>query len=255
MRKRAGLARALEREGVRSLGTSSDAIDLAEDRGKFEAITRELGVATPPSGVAQSVEEAVAVAARVGYPVLVRPSYVLGGRAMAIIHDQSALDEYLLGVWPSLVPSDTKARYPHAKTRQIHRVRGKNRLLFARSPAAARDSDAAAPSARATGAVRASIEGTAIPVMVVERTTSTSDGSRWARCSAPFKASAPSWTACSMNRSFDSPKPVSVPYCSSGSTRCRLLTRALACSRDRSALLSSGLRHTSLKAAVSSACV
>jgi len=88
------LARALEREGVHILGTSSDAIDLAEDRGKFEAITRELGVAQPPSGVAQSVEEALAVAARVGYPVLVRPSYVLGGRAMEIVYDDSSLRNY-----------------------------------------------------------------------------------------------------------------------------------------------------------------
>ena len=88
------LARALEREGVAILGTSPEAIDLAEDRGRFEAITRELGVAQPPSGVAHSVEEAVAVAARVGYPVLVRPSYVLGGRAMEIIYDDSSLRSY-----------------------------------------------------------------------------------------------------------------------------------------------------------------
>ena len=88
------LARALEREGVRILGTSSEAIDLAEDRGRFEALTRELGVAQPPSGMAQSVEEAVAVAARVGYPVLVRPSYVLGGRAMEIVYDDSSLRNY-----------------------------------------------------------------------------------------------------------------------------------------------------------------
>ncbi len=88
------LARALEHEGVRILGTSSAAIDLAEDRGKFEAITRELGVAQPPSGVAQSVDQALAVAARVGYPVLVRPSYVLGGRAMEIVYDDSSLQGY-----------------------------------------------------------------------------------------------------------------------------------------------------------------
>jgi carbamoyl-phosphate synthase large subunit len=88
------LARALEREGVRILGTSSEAIDLAEDRGKFEAITRELGVAQPPNGIAKSVAEAVAVAARVGYPVLVRPSYVLGGRAMEIVYDDSSLRSY-----------------------------------------------------------------------------------------------------------------------------------------------------------------
>ncbi|HWN18815.1 MAG TPA: carbamoyl-phosphate synthase large subunit, partial [Gemmatimonadales bacterium] len=88
------LARALEREGVRILGTSPEAIDLAEDRGRFEAMTRELGVAQPPSGMAQSVDEAVAVAARVGYPVLVRPSYVLGGRAMEIVYDDNSLRSY-----------------------------------------------------------------------------------------------------------------------------------------------------------------
>jgi carbamoyl-phosphate synthase large subunit len=88
------LARALEREGVPILGTSSEAIDLAEDRGRFEALTRELGVAQPPSGVAHSTEEAVGVAARVGYPVLVRPSYVLGGRAMEIVYDEVSLRSY-----------------------------------------------------------------------------------------------------------------------------------------------------------------
>jgi carbamoyl-phosphate synthase large subunit len=88
------LARALEREGVPILGTSPEAIDLAEDRGRFEAITRELGVAQPPSGVAHSVEEAVGVAARVGYPVLARPSYVLGGRAMEIVYDDASLRNY-----------------------------------------------------------------------------------------------------------------------------------------------------------------
>jgi len=88
------LARGLEREGVKILGTSPEAIDLAEDRGRFEAITRELGVAQPPSGVAFSVEDAVAVAARVGYPVLVRPSYVLGGRAMEIVYDDVSLRGY-----------------------------------------------------------------------------------------------------------------------------------------------------------------
>jgi carbamoyl-phosphate synthase large subunit len=88
------LARGLERERIPILGTSPEAIDLAEDRGRFEAVTRELGVAQPPSGVAFSVEEAVGVAARVGYPVLVRPSYVLGGRAMEIVYDDASLRSY-----------------------------------------------------------------------------------------------------------------------------------------------------------------
>jgi carbamoyl-phosphate synthase large subunit len=90
------LARGLEREGVPILGTSPEAIDLAEDRGRFEAITRGLGVAQPPNGIAHSVEEAVAVAARVGYPVLVRPSYVLGGRAMEIVYDDASLRSYFV---------------------------------------------------------------------------------------------------------------------------------------------------------------
>ena len=88
------LARALEKEGVRILGTSPEAIDLAEDRGRFEALTRELGVAQPPSGIAYSVDEALAAAGRIGYPVLVRPSYVLGGRAMEIVYDDGSLRSY-----------------------------------------------------------------------------------------------------------------------------------------------------------------
>jgi carbamoyl-phosphate synthase large subunit len=88
------LARGLERAGVRILGTSPEAIDAAEDRGRFEALTRELGVRQPPSGIAFSVDEAVRVAARVGYPVLVRPSYVLGGRAMEIVYDDDSLTAY-----------------------------------------------------------------------------------------------------------------------------------------------------------------
>jgi carbamoyl-phosphate synthase large subunit len=90
------LARGLEQAGVPILGTSPEAIDLAEDRGRFEAVTRDLGVAQPANGVAHSVEEAVAVAARVGYPVLVRPSYVLGGRAMEIVYDDVSLRSYFL---------------------------------------------------------------------------------------------------------------------------------------------------------------
>ncbi|HXE58106.1 MAG TPA: carbamoyl-phosphate synthase large subunit [Gemmatimonadales bacterium] len=88
------LARGLERDGVPILGTSPDAIDRAEDRGRFEALARELGVTQPPSGTAESLEEALAVAERIGYPILVRPSYVLGGRGMRIIYDAGSLREY-----------------------------------------------------------------------------------------------------------------------------------------------------------------
>jgi carbamoyl-phosphate synthase large subunit len=88
------LTRPLEAAGVRILGTSPDAIDIAEDRRRFERIARELGLAQPPNGTATSVEEALGAAERIGYPVLVRPSYVLGGRAMQIVYDAHSLEEY-----------------------------------------------------------------------------------------------------------------------------------------------------------------
>ena len=88
------LARGLEQAGVPILGTSPHAIDLAEDRGRFEALARELGVEQPPSGAAESLEEAIRVAARIGYPILVRPSYVLGGRGMRIVYDEATLKDY-----------------------------------------------------------------------------------------------------------------------------------------------------------------
>ncbi len=90
-----GLAVALERNGVPILGTPPDAIDRAEDRERFEAVLETLGLARPPSGIARSEDEAERVAERLGYPVLVRPSYVLGGRAMVIVHDAGALRDYM----------------------------------------------------------------------------------------------------------------------------------------------------------------
>jgi len=88
------IARRLEEQGVPILGTPVDAIDEAEDRRRFEALCRELGVAAPPGGTATGAEEAVAIADEIGYPVLVRPSYVLGGRAMQIVYDERALRDY-----------------------------------------------------------------------------------------------------------------------------------------------------------------
>ena len=90
------LTKRLEAAGIPILGTSPDAVDVAEDRERFEALARRLGVAQPPNGMARSVEEAVAAAGRIGYPVLVRPSYVLGGRAMEIVYDDGSLREYFI---------------------------------------------------------------------------------------------------------------------------------------------------------------
>ncbi len=89
------LALALQQAGVEILGTSPDSIDLAEDRERFAALLDHLNIPQPPSGTATSREEARAVASRIGYPVVVRPSYVLGGRAMAIVYDPAALDRYM----------------------------------------------------------------------------------------------------------------------------------------------------------------
>ena len=89
------LALDLQRAGVTILGTSPDSIDLAEDRKRFAGLLWELGIPQAPSGVATSREEARAVAAKIGYPLVVRPSYVLGGRAMAIVYDAGALDRYI----------------------------------------------------------------------------------------------------------------------------------------------------------------
>jgi len=90
------LTKPLDAAGVPILGTSPDAIDIAEDRERFEELADKLGVTQPPNGIARSVEEAVAVAKRIGYPVLVRPSYVLGGRAMEIVYDDGSLREYFV---------------------------------------------------------------------------------------------------------------------------------------------------------------
>jgi carbamoyl-phosphate synthase large subunit len=89
------LAQALAEAGIPILGTSPDAIDLAEDRERFAALVNKLGLKQPENGIARSREEAVAVAARIGYPVLTRPSYVLGGRAMEIVDDQAQLEHYI----------------------------------------------------------------------------------------------------------------------------------------------------------------
>jgi carbamoyl-phosphate synthase large subunit len=89
------LAQALERAQVPILGTSPDATDLAEDRDRFKALIDRLGLRQPRSGIARSAEEARRIAAKLGFPLIIRPSYVLGGRAMEIVHDDAQLNRYI----------------------------------------------------------------------------------------------------------------------------------------------------------------
>jgi carbamoyl-phosphate synthase large subunit len=89
------LAVPLEKEGVRILGTSPDSIDRAEDRKRFKELLHKLGLKQAESDTAMSVEEAISAARKIGYPVMVRPSYVLGGRAMEIVYDENSLQEYM----------------------------------------------------------------------------------------------------------------------------------------------------------------
>ncbi len=89
------IARELEAEGVKVLGTSPATIDLAEDRDRFRKIMEKLAIPMPRSGMASTVDEAIAIASEIGYPLMVRPSYVLGGRGMEVVYDEEMLREYV----------------------------------------------------------------------------------------------------------------------------------------------------------------
>jgi carbamoyl-phosphate synthase large subunit len=99
------ICKALEKAGVKILGTSTDTIDLAEDRDRFRIMMQKLGIPQPASGMARNLSEAIAIADRIGYPLMVRPSYVLGGRGMEVVHDQEDLTLYVsraVEIWPNL---------------------------------------------------------------------------------------------------------------------------------------------------------
>lgn len=99
------LAKELAEAGVKILGTTPETIDLAEDRDRFRQVIQKLGIPQPESGMASNLQQALAVAGRIGYPLMIRPSYVLGGRAMKIILDEQMLEEYVakaVGVSPDM---------------------------------------------------------------------------------------------------------------------------------------------------------
>jgi carbamoyl-phosphate synthase large subunit len=89
------LSQALEKAGIPILGTTADAIDIAEDRERFQQLLQRLGLRQPENGMARSTDQAEAIAERIGYPIIIRPSYVLGGRAMEIVYDRTALARYM----------------------------------------------------------------------------------------------------------------------------------------------------------------
>ncbi len=124
------LAQSLEARSVPILGTSPDAIDLAEDRDRFKTLIDKLGLKQPKNGTAYSVEQALLTSEGIGFPIVVRPSYVLGGRAMAILSDQTELKAYFDTTLAAFVPTDIQNRFPGNRLAGVNAVLGKNALLL-----------------------------------------------------------------------------------------------------------------------------
>ncbi len=124
------LADAVQAAGVPILGTQPDMIDLAEDRDRFMKLIKQLDLTQPRNGIAYSLEQARVVADRLGFPLVIRPSYVLGGRAMAIVHSAEQFEEYVQSTLTGLVPPEVRQKYPNDKTGQINFILADNPLLF-----------------------------------------------------------------------------------------------------------------------------
>ena len=124
------LAQALHEENVPILGTSPDAIDLAEDRDRFKVLVEKLNLRQPENGIAYSIEQALLEGDKIGFPIVVRPSYVLGGRAMAILTSQADLKEYFETTLAAFVPPDIRHRFAGNRHAQVNFVLSKNALLL-----------------------------------------------------------------------------------------------------------------------------
>jgi carbamoyl-phosphate synthase large subunit len=124
------LANAIERAGIPILGTQPDKIDLAEDRDQFMKLLNRLDLTQPRNGIAYSLEQARIVADGLGYPLVIRPSNVLGGRAMVICYSADDFERYVQSTLTELVPPEIRQRYPNDKTGQINSVLAGNPLLF-----------------------------------------------------------------------------------------------------------------------------
>ena len=143
------MARQLEAAGVPIIGTSPETIDLAEDRDRFRRIMARIGIPMPEAGMAISLDEALEAADRIGYPLMVRPSYVLGGRGMEIVHDEDMLGPVRGGRGRR----DARAAHPHRQVpRERPRVRGRRTRPTAPTPSC--------PRSWSTSSTRACIRAT-----------------------------------------------------------------------------------------------
>lgn len=124
------LAKALEDAKIPILGTSPDAIDLAEDRERFQKLLHTLGLTQPKNAIAYKLDQIEEIIQNLGFPLVVRPSYVLGGRAMQIVKNEKALQEYFFTTLAELIPEELKTKYPNEKAQQINKLLEKNPLLL-----------------------------------------------------------------------------------------------------------------------------
>ena len=126
------LSEELSKRGIKILGTSPDAIDLAEDRDRFQKLIRDLKLKQPENKIAYSISEARKSILDIGLPIILRPSYVLGGRAMVILRDENDYDDYIDSTLPELIPESIKSKYPQNRERQIDTLLKDNPLLLDR---------------------------------------------------------------------------------------------------------------------------
>ena len=126
------LSEELSKRGINILGTSPDAIDLAEDRDRFQKLIKDLKLKQPENKIAHSISEARKSILDIGLPIILRPSYVLGGRAMVILRDENDYEEYIESTLPELVPESIKSKYPQNREKQIDTLLKDNPLLLDR---------------------------------------------------------------------------------------------------------------------------
>jgi carbamoyl-phosphate synthase large subunit len=125
-----GLSNSLSNMGIKILGTSPDAIDLAEDRERFQKLIQDLKLKQPKNSIANAITDAESIIEKLGFPIIVRPSYVLGGRAMAILRNKNDYREYMQNTLPELIPRQIKSKYPNDIKLQIDKLLLTNPLLF-----------------------------------------------------------------------------------------------------------------------------